>query len=124
MASDVVWPRLRSVVLAMTASAQEPGSIAEVKASLCCFLWPEKQMSQQLQSPSDPQLYKLVLLHASHLLDLLFLQDLSKAVIEESGLSWTDMTSGIMQYLLSMIKNQKKWVKLLDLVWKPGCISS
>lgn len=35
----------------------------------------------------------------------------------KNDLSWTDLTSGIMQYLLSMIKKQKKWVKLLDLVW-------
>lgn len=55
-------------------------------------------MSQQLWSLSDLQLYKLILLHASHLLDLLFFQDLSKPVIEEGDLSRTDMTSGIMQY--------------------------
>lgn len=64
-------------------------------------------MLQQLRSLSDPCLYKLTLLHASHLLNLLFFQDLSKPIIEESDLSWTDMTSGIMHYLLSITKNRK-----------------
>lgn len=71
-------------------------------------------MSRQLlRSLSDPQLYKLILLHASHLLDLIFFHDLSKPVTEESDWSWTDMTSGIMQYLLSMIKKQKKMSQVI-----------
>lgn len=53
-----------------------------------------------------------------------FFQDLAKPVIGESDLSWANMTSGIMWYLLSMIKKQKRWAKLPDLVWKSVWISS
>lgn len=113
MASDVVWPRLRSVVLAVTASAKEPGSIAEVKASLCKLLCAvSSNQRNRCHSSCDPFLTHNFInwsycMHHTCLI-CCFFQDLSKPVIEESDLSCSDITSGIMQYLLSMIKKQKK----------------
>lgn len=111
MASDVVWPRLKSVVLAVTTSGKEPWSTAAVKASLCKLLCAvSSNQRNRCHSSCNPFLTHNFInwSYCMYLFDLLFFQDLSRPVLEESDLSCSDRTSGIMQYLLSMIKKTEK----------------